>query len=308
MCVNAGVRAEMLLGLMGGYEPLAGEDTDEEEEEEGEGEHVKNGEENGEGGTANGQEHDLAVGPAEEKLENRDVNSEDYLKSELTFTDTALLDEDANGVMMAWETDIMRKSVDALLPSLPSGKRILNIGFGMGIIDSMFADTKPSTHHIIEAHPAVLKHIQDTPSHPFGKNWEESAPSGRFKIHAGKWQDICPLLLQAGEVYDAIYFDTFGEDYSQLKLFFSEFIPGLLDEKGRFGFFNGLGADRRVCYDVYTKVVELDLCECGMDVEWTDIKVQMEGMDKEGEGEWKGVRRRYWTLGVYRLPVAMFMG
>jgi protein arginine N-methyltransferase 2 len=308
MCVNAGVRAEMLLGLMGGYEPLAGEDTDDEEEEEGGVEHVKNGEENGDGGVANGQEHDLAVGPAEEELEKRDVNSEDYLKSELTFTDTALLDEDANGIMMAWETDIMRKSVDALLPSLPSGKRILNIGFGMGIIDSMFADTKPSTHHIIEAHPAVLKHIQDTPSHPFGKNWEESAPSGRFKIHAGRWQDICPLLLQAGEAYDAIYFDTFGEDYSQLKLFFSEFVPGLLDEKGRFGFFNGLGADRRVCYDVYTKVVELDLCECGMDVEWTDIKVEMEGMEKEGEGEWKGVRRRYWTLGDYRLPVATFMG
>jgi protein arginine N-methyltransferase 2 len=308
MCVNAGVRAEMLLGLMGGYEPLAGEDTDEEEEEEGGAEHVKNGEENGDEGTANGQEHDLAVGLAEEELEKRDVNSEDYLKSELTFTDTAVLDEDANGVMMAWETDIMRKSVDALLPSLPSGKRILNIGFGMGIIDSMFADTKPSTHHIIEAHPAVLKHIQDTPAHPFGKNWEESAPPGRFKIHAGRWQDICPLLLQAGEVYDAIYFDTFGEDYSQLKLFFSEFIPGLLDEKGKFGFFNGLGADRRVCYDVYTKVVELDLCECGMDVEWADIKVEMEGMEKEGEGEWKGVRRRYWTLGDYRLPVAMFMG
>ena len=109
MCVNAGVRAEMLLGLMGGYEPLAGEDTDEEEEEEGGAEHVKNGEENGDGGTANGQEHDLAVGPAEEELEKRDVNSEDYLKSELTFTDTAVLDEDANGVMMAWETDIMRK-------------------------------------------------------------------------------------------------------------------------------------------------------------------------------------------------------
>jgi protein arginine N-methyltransferase 2 len=308
MCVNAGVRAEMLLGLMGGYEPLAGEDTEEEEEEGGEGEGVQNGEDNGNGDAANGQEHDLAVGPAEEELEKRDVNSEDYLKSELTFTDTALLDEDANGVMMAWETDIMRKSVDALLPSLPSGKRILNIGFGMGIIDSMFADTKPSTHHINEAHPAVLKHIQDTPSHPFGKNWEESAPSGRFKIHARRWQDICPLLLQAGEVYDAIYFDTFGEDYSQLKLFFSEFVPGLLDEKGRFGFFNGLGADRRVCYDVYTKVVELDLCECGMDVEWTDIKVEMEGMEKEGEGEWKGVRRRYWTLGDYRLPVATFMG
>jgi type IV protein arginine methyltransferase len=307
MCVNAGVRAEMLLGLMGGYEELAGEDSEEELEVETEG--AEEGKENG----ANGHTHELAVGPAEEaELEaggKRDVNSEDYLKSELTFTDTALLDEDANGVMMAWETDIMRRSVDLLLPGLEPGKRILNIGFGMGIIDRMFADTKPAVHHIIEAHPAVLSKVQ-LPESEFGAKWEESAPEGRYKIHPGKWQDVCPKLLEAGEVYDAIYFDTFGEDYSQLKLFFSEYIPGVLDSAGKFGFFNGLGADRRVCYDVYGKVVELDLCESGMDVEWTDVEVPVEemGLGKEGEGEWKGVRRRYWTLGVYRLPVATFMG
>ncbi|KAN0121763.1 arginine N-methyltransferase 2 [Hyaloscypha variabilis] len=307
MCVNAGVRAEMLLGLMGGYEVLAGEDSEEEEIEEVEGENA--GGENGANGHTNTEEHELAVGPAEEVLEaeKRDVNSEDYLKSELTFTDTALLDEDSNGVMMAWETDIMRRSVDLLLPGLPPGKRILNIGFGMGIIDRMFADTKPATHHIIEAHPAVLAKLQQ-PDSEFGEKWEKSASEGRYKVHAGKWQDVCPLLLQAGEIYDVIYFDTFGEDYSQLKFFFTEIVPGLLDADGKFGFFNGLGADRRVCYDVYGKVVELDLCEAGMDVEWVDVEVPVEEMGKEGEGEWKGVRRRYWTLGVYRLPVATFMG
>ncbi|KAE9382170.1 arginine N-methyltransferase 2 [Stipitochalara longipes BDJ] len=306
MCVNAGVRAEMLLGLMGGYEPLAGEDS---EEDEVEPELETTEGENGTNGDTHTEEHELAVGPAEEALEveKKDVNSEDYLKSELTFTDTALLDEDSNGVMMAWETDIMRKSVDLLLPSLPPGKRILNIGFGMGIIDRMFADTKPATHHIIEAHPAVLAKLQQ-PDSDFGKAWEESAEEGKYKVHAGKWQTVCTQLLEAGEVYDAIYFDTFGEDYSQLKLFFTEIVPGLLDAEGKFGFFNGLGADRRVCYDVYGKVVELDLCEAGMDVEWTDVEVPVEEMGKEGEGEWKGVRRRYWTLGVYRLPVATFMG
>ena len=48
--------------------------------------------------------------------------------------------------------------------------------------------------------------------------------------------------------------------------------------------------------------------ERSLDVEWTDVEVPVEEMGKEGEGEWKGVRRRYWTLGVYRLPVATFMG
>lgn len=316
LCVNAGVRAEMLLGLMGGYEEL-GSDGDEEDEEmevpDADADASAEVEEDGKNGNGtNGtHEHELAVGPGEEmelQKEKKDVNSEDYLKSELKFEDDKLLDEDDNGVMMAWETDIMRKSVNLLIPDLKPGARILNIGFGMGIIDRMFRDTKPRSHHIIEAHPAVLKKLAE-PDSDFGKSWEESAPeAGSYKIHAGKWQDICPKLLEEGEVFDAIYFDTFGEDYSQLKLFFTEYVPGLLDGEGRFGFFNGLGADRRVCYDVYTRVSELDLCDAGMDVEWTDVDVPVEGMEKEGEGEWKGVRRRYWTLDKYRLPICTFLG
>ncbi|KAG4431007.1 hypothetical protein IFR05_013515 [Cadophora sp. M221] len=304
MCVNAGVRAELLLGLMGGYEELEGEDSEMDEDEEVGAATVQAGEEMDKQADAEGNsngasgEHNLAVGPAEElalshqtpetppQPPKKDVNSADYLASSLIFTSTKLLDSDNNGVMMAWETSIMRRTVDLLLPpptssSTPKpGARILNIGFGMGIIDRMFRSTQPSKHHIIEAHPSVL-HTLSEPSSDFGKTWEDSAPTpGAYKIHAGKWQDICPLLLQAGEVYDAIYFDTFGEDYAQLKLFFTEFIPGLLDSEGSFGFFNGLGADRRVCYDVYCRVVEMDCMEAGLDVEWTNVDV-----DALGDGQ-----------------------
>jgi protein arginine N-methyltransferase 2 len=302
LCVEAGVRAEMLLGLLGGYEPLADEDSEDEEIEgqlngaEAQGSNIA--EQNGTSGH---------VGESmEDTLEKKDVNSEDYLKSDLTFEDDKLLDADANGVMMAWETDIMRRTVDLLVPDNQPGKRILNIGFGMGIVDRMFRDTKPLSHHIIEAHPAVIAKLSE-PDSDFGKSWEESAPEGgKYIVHKGKWQDIVPKLLEEGEVFDAIYFDTFGEDYSQLKLFFTEYVIGLLDPEGRFGFFNGLGADRRVCYDVYCRVAELDLCDAGMDVDWTNVPV--EGLSGEGVGEWKGVRRRYWTLGEYRLPVCSFMG
>jgi protein arginine N-methyltransferase 2 len=317
LVVEAGVRAEMLLGLMGGYEALEsgeedeGMDIEEEEEgEEGDGVIVSR---KGEGeSSANA---DVATGekPQEAKNEEppkKDVNSEDYLKSALKFEDDKLLDEDANGVMMAWETDIMRRSVDLLLPDLKPGARILNIGFGMGIIDRMFRATSPLSHHIIEAHPAVLSKIKEEGS-DFGAAWEASAPEGgKYVVHSGRWQEIVPKLLEAGEVFDAIYFDTFGEDYTQLKLFFSEYVVGLLSPEGRFGFFNGLGADRRVCYDVYCKVVELDLCDAGMDVEFTDVPVDLEGMGlgKDGEGEWKGVRRRYFAVDLYRLPICTFMG
>jgi protein arginine N-methyltransferase 2 len=305
LVVEAGVRAEMLLGLLGGYEELGDVDSEEENEDEMadvEGEVVE----------GNGVQGDDTESPTKstmpiEGVDKRDVNSEDYLKSSLHFADDKLLDADLNGVMMAWETSIMRQSVDLLLPAPNhTNKRILNIGFGMGIVDRMFRDTKPFSHHIIEAHPSVLARMSE-PSSEFGAEWEKSCPEGgKYVVHGGRWQEIVPKLLEEGEVFDAIYFDTFGEDYRQLKDFFTEYVVGLLDPEGRFGFFNGLGADRRVCYDVYCRVVELDLCDAGFDVDW--INVPVEDLGGEGEGEWKGVRRRYWTLNQYRLPVCSFMG
>ncbi|KAI0385962.1 arginine N-methyltransferase 2 [Hypomontagnella monticulosa] len=315
LCVEAGVRAELLFGLLDGYEEL---ESGDEEDEEGDG--AQDGEEGEEEEEeieteSQGAEEDVEVVdsdrafvPSKNRKIGPDVNSEDYLRSNLTYSDGKLVDDAQNGVMMAWEASIMRASVEALLPGLAVGRRILNIGFGMGIIDAMFAETHPSKHHIIEAHPAVLEHISSSDS-KFGKNWETSGPTeGAYKVHAGKWQEVLPKLLEQGETYDAIYFDTFGEDYSQLRMFFTEYVPAILEEGGRFGFFNGLGADRKICYDVYTQVVEMHLSDAGMDVEWQEMDVDMKDLEKEGEGEWQGVKRRYWTLDKYRLPTCTLMG
>lgn len=313
LCVEAGVRAEILMNLMGGYEQLSDEDEDEEDDEN------MNGTEEvleidatprPDDGDPVGDYAITATGPhppnvpetVAEVSPSTDVNSHDYLRSNLHFSDDKLLDDDANGVMMAWETDIMKQTVALLAPT--PGLRILNIGFGMGIIDGLFAATNPSSHHIIEAHPAVIAKMQSANS-DFGIEWAAKKP-GHNILHEGRWQDIIPSLLEKEEIFDVIYFDTFGEDYSQLRLFFMEYVVGLLSPEGRFGFFNGLGADRRVCYDVYCRVAELDLCDAGLDTEWHDVHVQELG--KEGEGKWEGVKRRYWTLDRYRLPICTFMG
>ncbi|KAK2593920.1 Arginine N-methyltransferase 2 [Conoideocrella luteorostrata] len=310
MCVDAGVRAELLFSLMDGYEELSsGSDAEEDATEEG-------GNTNHDGTETDNDAMDTTEDPPEVEparfvppdADEKTVTSDEYLQSTLTYDSSKLLDSDLNGVMMSWETGIMRRSVSALLPNLQPGNRILNIGFGMGIIDGMFAETKPSKHHIIEAHPSVLEHVSK-PESKFGSAWETSGPEGgAYKMYAGKWQEVVPKLLEHGEVYDAIYFDTFGEDYAQLKMFFMEFVPGLLDQDGRFSFFNGLGADRQVCYDVYTKVVEMHGADAGLDVEWHETDVDMSALAEDGKGEWDGVRRRYWTLDKYRLPICTFMG
>jgi protein arginine N-methyltransferase 2 len=310
--VEAGVRAELLLSRLDGFEMLAQYEDDSEEEEEEEGFEIietENGdslqasmveiEESapelvGPDGTVPGSDSVPELVQIDENGQETkvDVNSEDYLASELTFKGDRLLDADKNGVMMSWETDIMQKTVDRLCPE--PGLRVLNVGHGMGIIDGIFQDKKVAVHHIIEAHPDVLARMRKD-------GWYEKPG---VVIHEGRWQDVVTQLVEQNQVFDGIYFDTFAEEYKALKEFFTEYVIGLLDPEGRFGFFNGLGADRQVCYDVYTRVVEMDLFDAGMDTEFEDIRIP----DLDEQGEWEGVRRRYWALDNYRMPTCKFVG
>lgn len=254
--VEAGVRAELLLGRMDEFEMLMGGDDDDDEEddeiEEIEGFEVieqpaEDGDEAPELVQADGT-IPVVVAVDEHGQETKvDVNSEDYLASQLTFKGDRLLDDDKNGVMMSWETDIMQQTVDQLVHE--EGSRVLNVGHGMAIIDGIFQTKKPGVHHIIEAHPDVLKRMRED-------GWYDKPG---VKVHEGRWQDVVPKLVEQNEVFDAIYFDTFAEDYKALKEFFNEYVIGLLDPEGRFGFFNGLGADRQVCYDVYSRVSVFDI-------------------------------------------------
>lgn len=202
LCIEAGVRAELLFGLIDGYEELSSDnndgDDDVEEEIGGKGGAGAEGDTKKEKDGEVAEPEDIIMESDPDRAFVRlkpssgaiDVNSDEYLRSELTYDDGKLVDSSLNGVMMAWETSIMRASVDSLLPGLEAGKRVLNVGFGMGIIDGMFAETRPSKHHIIEAHPAVLEHINTSES-KFGKGWETSGPAeDAYKVHAGKWQEV----------------------------------------------------------------------------------------------------------------------
>ena len=130
---------------------------------------------------------------------------------------------------------------------------------------------------------------------------DENSKNLEVVLHPNTWQDALPRLLTDNVTFDAIFFDTFAEDYKAFKEFFSEYVIGLLEQEGRWSFFHGLGADRQICYDVYTKVLECDLMEAGFDVEWESLDSQ------EGTQEWEGVRRKYWTLDKYRLPICTFL-
>ncbi|TIA90312.1 hypothetical protein E3P99_01622 [Wallemia hederae] len=215
-----------------------------------------------------------------------------FLSSKLTYEydgegQERVVDSAGDPVMMEWETPIMQKTVHALCDNHEDAEEsltILNVGFGLGIIDTEFQKYKPTQHTIIEAHPDVLKHMRET-------GWYDKPG---VRVCEGKWQDFIEEIGQ----FDVIYFDTFSEHYHDLHAFF-EHIPNLVESpNSRFSFFHGLGATNAVFYDVYTRIADLHLDQVGMTAQWDDVAVP------ELSAVWKGVRRSYWNLPVYKLPVA----
>jgi len=236
--------------------------------------------------------------------DNSAVASTDaFLSSKLRYTqdaqgqDICLLEFDDGqevGVMMGWEREIMRTTVEKLCighAKRDRGLKVLNVGFGLGIIDDFFQSlsTPPALHVIIEPHRDVLAHMKE-------QGWYDKKG---VNILEGKWQDcIASEALQGFGKFDVIYTDTFSENYSELHKFFKHLRGLLAGPESRFSFFNGLGATNVLFYDVYTHLSELHLAEVGLDIDWSDLDVSAQ-KDEERWGE----TRKYFSLPIYRLPV-----
>jgi len=128
----------------------------------------------------------VELGSDDEEDVPADVNADKYLASKLEYDNDKLVDEETNGVMMAWETGIMRKSVEMLLPEGEErkGKRVLNVGFGMGIVDDAFQERLGADgegeHYIVEAHPDVFVKMRKD-------GWMERKG---VKVLEGRWQEV----------------------------------------------------------------------------------------------------------------------
>ncbi|KAJ7072277.1 arginine methyl transferase [Mycena amicta] len=202
---------------------------------------------------------------------------------------------DVVGVMMSWERNIMEQTVERMKEKCKRthGLRVLNIGFGLGIIDTLFQALAPSLHVIVEPHPDVLKHMKE-------RGWHEKPG---VKILEGKWEDfindqkLADLVPEGG--FDMVYTDCFSEDYAALRDFFKR-LPALQGPRNGsvFSFFNGLGATNPTIYDVSTRIAELHLAELGFDVQWSDVDLRQQ-WDRWGD------TRQYFSCPIYRLPLVV---
>ena len=103
--------------------------------------------------------------------------------------------------------------------------------------------TRVFRHTIIEAHPDVYAHAR-------GAGWCER---DSVEWLQGRWQDVLPALAAAGKTFDAIFFDTYAESYTDMRTFF-QLLPELLrDERSIASYFNGLAADNAFFHAVYCR-------------------------------------------------------
>ncbi|KAL7533178.1 hypothetical protein ACHAWF_004370, partial [Thalassiosira exigua] len=185
----------------------------------------------------------------------------DYLSHSNVRYDAAhelLLDDDGDAVMMEWERPLMEAHAKLLTGGGNQGKRVLNIGFGLGIIDGALQAYKPSLHVIVEAHPTVYNKMQED-------GWDEKE---NVRVCFGRWQDVVPRLIDEGVEFDGIFYDTYGEHYTDMDNFHA-LVPRMLGKPdGVYSFFNGLAPDNLFFHGVACNCIKVQLSRLGLDVEF----------------------------------------
>lgn len=153
----------------------------------------------------------------------------DYLQHKVRYNaaNTLLLDDDDDAVMMEWERPLMNAHANILTHNGTKHKRVLNIGFGLGIIDTALQSHEPSLHVIIEAHPTVYeKMIRD--------GWDKK---DNVRICFGRWQEELPKLIEEeGVEFDGIFYDTYGEHFTDLEDFHEMMAKALTKPDGIYSF------------------------------------------------------------------------
>jgi protein arginine N-methyltransferase 2 len=224
----------------------------------------------------------------EEEARNR-ASNEEYLMSSIQYEGNNLIDDSTgDAVMMTWETPLMERHAKDICWKGEGEGNVLNIGFGMGIIDRLIQKEKPGRHVIIEAHPDVYKYMMSS-------GWDKI---DHVTVVFGRWQDVIDSL---GMKFDGIFFDTYGEFYEDMQLLHKR-LPTLMNPGGVYSFFNGLSPDNIFFHLVAGEVARRELNELGFEVSYYPIRVEKQAWDET----WDGISRKYWHFDQYFVPKCMF--
>tara|TARA_Y100000401_G_scaffold104872_1_gene97045 strand:+ start:5596 stop:6633 length:1038 start_codon:yes stop_codon:yes gene_type:complete len=119
-----------------------------------------------------------------------------YLAATLTFEDdqiTWVHNGKVYEVMMQWEQPIMEKMAEL---TVSAGDKVLECGFGMGILSNAIQARNPGHHTIVECHPEVLVKA---------RAW--AADKSNVTIVEGDWFDLKDVPGR----FNAILMDTYAD-------------------------------------------------------------------------------------------------
>ncbi|HEU0227362.1 MAG TPA: hypothetical protein VFQ86_06470 [Arachidicoccus soli] len=200
-----------------------------------------------------------------------------YFQQKLSFTDDGrLLNEDGMAIMMDWETPIMELQAKHVCAN---GGDILNVGFGMGIVDSYIETYSITSHTIIEPHKDIIQKIMKD-------GWLKKS---RVKVIFTSWQEALHYLPK----YDGVYIDTWNEMFTD----FIKYSPNILKSKGILSFFNNPMDDDKGDHlpDEYRDFIydHFDVRFETMDIPKIDPFEKQSGSSKGGY--WKVENRTYYS-------------
>ena len=277
--VDQGVRAELLLTRLDQYEVLLDEDDE------------------------RGNEGDQTLAAAAEYVNAMEVVTSAADEMNAAVVDAAETFTVSSNVLSSNDSlikSVWTRTADLLLPK--SDLRLLTVEPTADLLSAL-QSRHPSQHHIIASDPTILGDIESA-------GWSNRENDGVI-VHREDWAALLPRLLDEGRFgtgFDAIYFGNARQTtkYKQLRAFFSEWAEQLLNSEGGvdgqgglLNFFHGIGAERQVMYDVYTKILEMDLFEANFDTEWEDIPVP--GFSQSGSDV--ATSAADWSVETYRLPI-----
>jgi protein arginine N-methyltransferase 2 len=164
---------------------------------------------------------------------------QEYLNNDINIIDGILYSSSPNVSVDIMSTDedlIMEESANILCQNRGT---VLNVGFGLGVIDNYIKRHNPKEHHIIEIHPKVYNLAVQ-------QGFNKTA-----KLYLGDWQDIIQEFILKGKKFDAIYFDTytFSREKKQWAMF-GKIVNKILNPNGIFSYFNDIASKSEKIEDI----------------------------------------------------------
>ena len=151
---------------------------------------------------------------------------QDYINTPVTFENDGVW-YDGVPIMNGFEKPLIDFIADSIVHR---GGSVLNIGYGSGFFDKRVQEIGVRVHTIMECHPNVVANIDA----PFAT------------IYVGPWQEHIETLIENGQKYDCVFFDTYDFDGNSMEyewFKFMEYAESLLNPKGKVSMFTWLGKD-----------------------------------------------------------------